>query len=112
MRIRYDPEVDALSLVFQETTVTTRELAEGIVAEFDAHVQLVGLEMLDAGSRLDEPSILREVTLEGVALTRPIGAREARGAVISVRWGRRRPGRSRGQGNDFRRQVQRGELNQ
>ena len=27
MRIRYDAEVDALSIVFRETTVMTRELA-------------------------------------------------------------------------------------
>ena len=28
MKISYDPEVDALSIVFRETTVTTQELAE------------------------------------------------------------------------------------
>jgi len=68
MHIRYDPEVDALSVIFRETTVTTRELAEGIVAEYDAQERLVGLEILDAGSRLDGPAIVREVTLEGVVL--------------------------------------------
>ena len=68
MHIRYDPEVDALSVIFRETTVTTRELAEGIVAEYDAQERLVGLEILDAGSRLDSPGIVREVTLEGVVL--------------------------------------------
>ena len=77
MRICYDPEVDALSVIFRETTVTTRELAEGIVAEYDAHEQLVGLEILDAGSRLDEPSVLREVTLEGIAPAAPFSARQA-----------------------------------
>jgi uncharacterized protein YuzE len=77
MLIRYDPEVDALSVIFQETTVTTRELAEGIVGEYDAQDRLVGLEILDAGSRLDGPSILREVTLEGVALAAPSGASKA-----------------------------------
>jgi uncharacterized protein YuzE len=77
MLIRYDPEVDALSVIFRETTVTTRELAEGIVAEYDAQDRLVGLEILDAGSRLDGPSVIREVTLEGVALAVPSGARKA-----------------------------------
>ena len=77
MRIRYDPEVDALSVIFRETTVTTRELAEGIVAEYDAHERLVGLEILHAGSRLDEPSVLREVTLEGIAPVAPYGAHQA-----------------------------------
>ena len=68
MHIRYDPEVDALSVIFRETTLTTRELAEGIVAEYDAQERLAGLEILDAGSRLDGPAIVREVTLEGVVL--------------------------------------------
>lgn len=77
MHIRYDPEVDALSVIFRETTVTTRELAEGIVAEYDAEDRLVGLGILDAGSRLDGSSILREVTLVGVALAAPRGAHEA-----------------------------------
>ena len=77
MRIRYDPEVDALSVIFRETTVTTRELAEGIVAEFDAHEELVSLEILDAGSRLDDPAVLREVTLEGIAVAAPYGSGEA-----------------------------------
>ena len=77
MRIRYDAEVDALSVIFRETTVTTRELAEGIVAEYDAQDRLVGIEILDAGSRLDGPAVLREVTLEGVALAAPSGAHEA-----------------------------------
>jgi uncharacterized protein YuzE len=75
MHIRYDPEVDALSVIFRETTVTTRELADGIVAEYDDQDRLVGLEILDAGSRLDGPSIIREVTLEGVALATTTGTR-------------------------------------
>jgi uncharacterized protein YuzE len=64
--IRYDPEVDALSIVFRETTVTTQELAEGIAAEYDAQGQLVGLEILDAEKRFGDPSIFRQVVLEGV----------------------------------------------
>lgn len=36
MRISYDTEVDALTIAFRETTVTTRELAEGIIGEFDS----------------------------------------------------------------------------
>lgn len=66
MRIRYDPEVDALSIWFRETTVTTRELAEGIAGEYDEQGQLVGLEILDVSSRLGGTAGLREVILEGV----------------------------------------------
>ncbi len=73
MRIRYDPEVDALSVVFQETTVTTKELTDGIVAEYDAEDRLVGLEILDIGTRLGDPATFREITLEGVGPTSPRG---------------------------------------
>ena len=72
MRIRYDPEVDALSVVFRETTVTTKELADGIVAEYDAQDRLVGLEILDAAARLDDPGTFREITLEGVGPATPL----------------------------------------
>jgi uncharacterized protein YuzE len=36
MRITYDHEVDALYIRFKETTVTTKHLAEGIAADYDA----------------------------------------------------------------------------
>lgn len=71
MHIRYDPEAGALSVSFRETTATTRELAAGIVGAFDADDQLVGLEIRDAGARLDGPAVPREVTLEGVTLGPP-----------------------------------------
>jgi uncharacterized protein YuzE len=66
MKIVYDPEVDALSIQFRETTVTTQELADGIAAEYDEQGRLVGLEILDASQRLGDPSIFRQVVLEGL----------------------------------------------
>ena len=66
MRITYDAEVDALSIIFRDTTVTTHELAEGIAAEYDAQGRLVGLEILDATKHLGEPSIFQQVILEGI----------------------------------------------
>ncbi|HSB74999.1 MAG TPA: DUF2283 domain-containing protein [Terriglobales bacterium] len=67
MKIRYDPEVDALSVIFRETTVTTQEFAEGIKGEYYSQGKLVGLEILDAAQRLGDASTLEEVTLEGLA---------------------------------------------
>lgn len=66
MRIRYDAEVDALSITFRDTTVTTQELAEGVAAEYDAAGQLVGLKILDASRRFGDPSALQQIILEGV----------------------------------------------
>ena len=48
MKISYDPEVDALSITFRDTTVTTKHLAEGIAADYDSEGRLAGLEILDA----------------------------------------------------------------
>ncbi|RJO66332.1 MAG: DUF2283 domain-containing protein [Myxococcales bacterium] len=69
MRITYDAEVDALSIVFRETTVTTRHLGEGIAADVDAHGQLAGIEILDAVKRFGDRDTLRQVVIEGIGPT-------------------------------------------
>jgi uncharacterized protein YuzE len=66
MKISYDAEVDALSIIFRETTVTTQPLAEGIAADYDSEGQLVGLEILDAVERFGGQETLRQVVLEGI----------------------------------------------
>ena len=70
MKITYDREVDALYIRFKETSVTTKHLAEGIAADYDADGRLAGIEILDAMKRLGDPSVFRQVTLEDVALGR------------------------------------------
>ena len=54
MRITYDPEVDALYIRFEEGTVTTKHLAEGIAADYDSKGRLAGIEILDALKRFDQ----------------------------------------------------------
>jgi uncharacterized protein YuzE len=68
VRIRYDAEVDALSIVFLDTSVTTQELTPGVVAEFDANGQLAGLEILDAAKRTGDAGTIQQVILEGIGL--------------------------------------------
>ncbi len=65
MKISYDSEVDALSITFRDTTVTTEHLAEGIAADYDADGNLAGLEILDASKRLADPMALQQVVTEG-----------------------------------------------
>ena len=48
MKISYDAEVDALSITFRETTVTTRHLTEGISAD---HEKTVIQRQIDATDR-------------------------------------------------------------
>ena len=66
MKISYDPEVDALSISFRETTVTTKPLAEGIAADDDSEGRLAGLEILDAMKRFGDAETMRRVILEGL----------------------------------------------
>lgn len=66
MRISYDPEVDALSIAFRETTVTSKHLADGIAADYDADGRLAGIEILDAVKRFGDRDTLRKIILEGI----------------------------------------------
>ena len=67
MKITYDGQVDALYIRFLETTVTTKHVAEGLAADYDANGNLAGVEVLDAAKRLG-PDVLRQVTLENISI--------------------------------------------
>ncbi len=62
MKISYDHEVDALYILFKDATVTTKHLAEGIAADYDAQGRLAGIEILDAMKRLDDMSSTRNIS--------------------------------------------------
>lgn len=66
MKISYDEECDAMSISFQETTVTSQRVAEGVTLEFDAEGHLAGIEILDAVRRFGTGEPLRHVVLENV----------------------------------------------
>ena len=68
MKITYDREVDALYIRFKEATLTTKHLAEGIAADYDAEGLLAGIEILDAMKRLGDPQVFKQVILEDIAL--------------------------------------------
>ena len=66
MKISYDKEVDALSIIFRETTVTTKEIGEGIAIELDSEGRLAGIEILDAVRRFGDRDTLKQVVFEGI----------------------------------------------
>jgi uncharacterized protein YuzE len=66
MRISYDAEVDALSITFREAPSSSKHLAEGIAADYDAGGRLVGIEILDAVRRFGDGDTLRQVIVEGI----------------------------------------------
>jgi len=66
IRITYDAEADALSIVFAETTVTTQHLADRIAADYDQAGCLAGLKILDVRSRLGGEDTFRRIIVEGI----------------------------------------------
>ena len=67
MKISYDAEVDAFRIVFAEGTVITRDLGDGLAADFDEDGKLAGIEILDAEKRLAGKAPLRQVVLENLS---------------------------------------------
>ena len=68
MHITYNPEVDALYIRFEEVTVTTKKLDDGIAADYDAKGKLAGIEILDCLKRLGNKATFKKVTLEEIGL--------------------------------------------
>ena len=52
-KISYDHESDALYIRIKNATVTTDLIAEGVALDYDEAGQIAGIEILDAGKRLD-----------------------------------------------------------
>jgi uncharacterized protein YuzE len=69
MKIQYDNEVDALSIIFSDSTVTTQHIAEGIAVDYDSEGHIAGIEILDAISRLGNKQTFSKVELEQVGLS-------------------------------------------
>ena len=54
MKIEYSKNEDALYIYFHEVEVSrSRDVNEGIVIDYDAGGDVVGIEVLDASSRID-----------------------------------------------------------
>lgn len=69
MKISYDKEADVLYISFQETTVTTKELEDGLAVDYAKDGSVAGIELLDAHERIDHlADVLKKVELENVSL--------------------------------------------
>jgi uncharacterized protein YuzE len=56
VKITYDPETDTLTIVLKDTPVVeSDEDKPGVILDFDAEGDVVGLEILDASRRVTDP---------------------------------------------------------
>jgi uncharacterized protein YuzE len=57
MKVDYDPRTDTLAIVLAEVPVAeSDEPSPGVILDYDADGRLVGLEILDASAKVQEPS--------------------------------------------------------
>ncbi|MGD0014796.1 MAG: DUF2283 domain-containing protein [Bryobacteraceae bacterium] len=56
MKVKYDPEVDVLSIVLSDAPVEeSDEDKPGVILDYDESGNVVGLEILDASRRMGNP---------------------------------------------------------
>jgi uncharacterized protein YuzE len=56
MKITYDPEVDVMRIVFSSALIEeSDEEKPGVILDFDKDGNVVGMEILDASKRMENP---------------------------------------------------------
>jgi uncharacterized protein YuzE len=65
MRVRVDRAADAVYLNLTDRPIKdSEEVAAGIVVDYDAEGRIVGVEILDASKRTDDPSVLNQFNFD------------------------------------------------
>ena len=65
MRMRVDHAADAVYLNLTDRPIKdSEEVADGIVVDYDAEGRIVGIEILDASMRTDDPEVLKQFSFE------------------------------------------------
>ena len=70
MKVTYDSEVDVLHVLFSNAPIEeSDEDKPGVILDYDKDGNVVAVEILDAQKRLGGREDVRNVELEGVALS-------------------------------------------
>jgi uncharacterized protein YuzE len=65
MRVRVDDGADAVYVNLTDRPLEeSEEIAEGIIIDYDAQGRIVGIEILDASKRTDDPTALTQFSFE------------------------------------------------
>ncbi len=60
MKLDYDRETDSLTAIFSDTLVEeSDEIRPGIIIDFDAEGRMVGMEILNASQKMDNPASVK-----------------------------------------------------
>ncbi len=70
MKVTYDSEVDVLRVLFSNAPIEeSDEDKPGVILDYDKNGNIVGVEILDAQKRLGTRENVRQVELEGMAVS-------------------------------------------
>ena len=59
MKVTYDPEMDALTIILSDVAVEESDEAKpGVILDYDVEGNIVGLEILNASKRVDNPKAI------------------------------------------------------
>lgn len=65
MRVRVDHAADAVYLNLTDRPIEdSAEVADGIVVDYDKEGRIVGIEILDASKRTDDPEVLKQFSFD------------------------------------------------
>jgi uncharacterized protein YuzE len=65
MRVRVDQAADAVYLNLTDRPIKdSAEVADGIVVDYDNEGRIVGIEILDASRRTEDPAALKQFSFE------------------------------------------------
>jgi uncharacterized protein YuzE len=65
MHVRVDQRADAIYVNLTDRPIQdSAEVADGIVVDYDDQGRIVGIEILDASKRTDDPDVLKQFSLE------------------------------------------------
>ncbi len=57
IKVIYDPTVDALTIILSDVPVDTSDEVElGVVFDYDASGNVIGIEILDTSTRVEKPN--------------------------------------------------------
>ncbi len=65
MQLRVDRGADSVYLNLTDHPIKdSEEIADGIVVDYDAEGRIVGVEILDASKRTDDPDVLKQFNFD------------------------------------------------
>jgi YD repeat-containing protein len=63
--VRVDHAADAIYLNLTDRPIKdSEEVADGVVVDYDAEGRIVGIEILDASKRTNDPEVLKQFSFE------------------------------------------------